>query len=226
MLPCVTGWQRRKPPILEPPESIPLVDLAAAAAACLVGIGRAGYAVGCRRGAGRDLVFRQRPAGAAVPGLLHTPDAALLVARYRPLCTQRSTVYIRPQKHPPGEEHGSARWGDVFALNRKYADKAGPNLLLTRHFRIGVDGYKHKHNTNILVVGGSGAGKTRTYAVPNVLEAAKAGPGGKGCSLVLTDPKVKFCARPAGICYSRATRCVCLTSSTPVRPSATTRLFM
>ena len=89
----------------------------------------------------------------------------------------------------PGEEHGSARWGDVFDLNRKYADKAGPNLLLTRHFRIGVDGYKHKHNTNILVVGGSGAGKTRTYAVPNVLEAAKAGPDGKGCSLILTDPK-------------------------------------
>ena len=75
----------------------------------------------------------------------------------------------------PGEEHGSARWGNVFALNRKYADRAGPNLLLTRHFRIGVDGYKHKHNTNILVVGGSGAGKTRTYAVPNVLEAARAG---------------------------------------------------
>src|SRR5699024_12292362 len=89
----------------------------------------------------------------------------------------------------PGEEHGSARWGNVFALQRKYADRAGPNLLLTRHFRIGVDGYKHKHNTNILVVGGSGAGKTRTYAVPNVLEAAKAGPGGKGCSLVLTDPE-------------------------------------
>ena len=89
----------------------------------------------------------------------------------------------------PGEEHGSARWGNVFALNRKYVDKAGPNLLLTRHFRIGVDGYKHKHNTNILVVGGSGAGKTRTYAVPNVLEAARTGPGGKGCSLVITDPK-------------------------------------
>ena len=89
----------------------------------------------------------------------------------------------------PGEEHGSARWGNVFALNRKYTDRAGPNLLLTRHFRIGVDGYKHKHNTNILVVGGSGAGKTRTYAVPNVLEAARAGPDGKGCSLVITDPK-------------------------------------
>ena len=94
----------------------------------------------------------------------------------------------------PGEEHASARWGNVFALKRKYSDKAGPNLLLTRHFRIGVDGYKHKHNTNILVVGGSGAGKTRTYAVPNVLEAARAGPDGKGCSLTR---KRKFCARPA-----------------------------
>lgn len=92
----------------------------------------------------------------------------------------------------PGEEHGSARWGNVFALNRKYADRAGPNLLLTRHFRIGVDGYKHKHNTNILVVGGSGAGKTRTYAVPNVMEAARAGPAGKGCSLVITDPKAEI----------------------------------
>ena len=92
----------------------------------------------------------------------------------------------------PGEEHGSARWGNVFALKRKYSDRAGPNLLLTRHFRIGVDGYKHKHNTNILVVGGSGAGKTRTYAVPNVLEAARAGPAGKGCSLVITDPKAEI----------------------------------
>lgn len=98
----------------------------------------------------------------------------------------------------PGEEHGSARWGDVFALNRKYADKAGPNLLLTRHFRIGVDGYKHKHNTNILVVGGSGAGKTRTYAVPNVLEAARAGPDGKGCSLVITDPKAEILRKTGG----------------------------
>ena len=102
----------------------------------------------------------------------------------------------------PGEEHGSARWGNVFALNRKYADKAGPNLLLTRHFRIGVDGYKHRHNTNILVVGGSGAGKTRTYAVPNVLEAARAGPDGKGCSLVITDPKGEI-LRKAGAYLTR-----------------------
>ena len=110
----------------------------------------------------------------------------------------------------PGEEHGSARWGDVFALNRKYADKAGPNLLLTRHFRIGVDGYKHKHNTNILVVGGSGAGKTRTYAVPNVLEAARAGPGGKGCSLVLTDPKSEILRKTGSVPVPAGLRGACV----------------
>ena len=81
----------------------------------------------------------------------------------------------------PGAEHGSAAWGDVFRLNKFYMDKRGPNLLLTQHFYIGIDGYKHKHNTNILIVGGSGAGKTRTYGVPNVLECA--------CSMVITDPK-------------------------------------
>ena len=79
----------------------------------------------------------------------------------------------------PGEEHGSARWGNAKELNRRYRDTQGPNLLMTRNIRIGVDGYKHKHNTNVLVVGGSGTGKTRTYAVPNVLEA--------GCSMVITD---------------------------------------
>ena len=72
----------------------------------------------------------------------------------------------------------------MSALNRKYRDKHGTNLLLTKHFQIGVDGYKHKHNTNVLVIGGSGAGKTRTYAVPNVLQA--------GCSMVITDPKAEI----------------------------------
>ena len=91
-------------------------------------------------------------------------------------------VAVTDQKNTrPGAEHGSAVWGNVFRLNKFYMDKRGPNLLLTQHFHIGIDGYKHKHNTNILIVGGSGAGKTRTYGVPNVLECA--------CSMVITDPK-------------------------------------
>lgn len=90
----------------------------------------------------------------------------------------------------PGEEHGSARWGNAKELNRRYRDTQGPNLLMTRNIRIGVDGYKHKHNTNVLVVGGSGAGKTRTYAVPNVLEA--------GCSMVITDPKGEILRKTGG----------------------------
>lgn len=90
----------------------------------------------------------------------------------------------------PREEHGSARWGNAKELNRRYRDTQGPNLLMTRNIRIGVDGYKHKHNTNVLVVGGSGAGKTRTYAVPNVLEA--------GCSMVITDPKGEILRKTGG----------------------------
>ena len=91
-------------------------------------------------------------------------------------------VAVTDQKNTcPGAEHGSAAWGDVFRLNKFYMDRHGSNLLLTQHFHIGIDGYKHKHNTNILIVGGSGAGKTRTYGVPNVLECA--------CSMVITDPK-------------------------------------
>ena len=94
-------------------------------------------------------------------------------------------VAVTDQKNTrPGAEHGSAAWGDVFRLNKFYMDKRGPNLLLTQHFHIGIDGYKHKHNTNILIVGGSGAGKTRTYGVPNVLECA--------CSMVITDPKAEI----------------------------------
>lgn len=90
----------------------------------------------------------------------------------------------------PGEEHGSARWGNAKELNRRYRDTQGPNLLMTRNIHIGVDGYKHKHNTNVLVVGGSGTGKTRTYAVPNVLEA--------GCSMVITDPKGEILRKTGG----------------------------
>lgn len=118
----------------------------------------------------------------------HTPRFLLIFSGlYAVIALVASSEYHNIR---PGEEHGSARWGNAKELNRRYRDTQGPNLLMTRNFRIGVDGYKHKHNTNVLVVGGSGAGKTRTYAVPNVLEA--------GCSMVITDPKGEILRKTGG----------------------------
>ena len=70
------------------------------------------------------------------------------------------------------EEHGSAKWGDPRAINRKYADKEPTaNKILTQNVAIGLDGRRHRRNLNVLVVGGSGAGKNRFYAKPNIMNA-------------------------------------------------------
>ena len=92
-------------------------------------------------------------------------------------------IYISMQKnYRRGEEHGSARWGDASKVNRKYEAKpAGENKLLTQHVRIGLDGTKHRRNLNVLVIGGSGAGKTRFYCKPNLMQA--------NTSFVVLDPK-------------------------------------
>jgi len=80
------------------------------------------------------------------------------------------------------EEHGSAKWGDARAIARRYRDmRYSSNKLLTKHFRMGLNARKHKRNLNILVVGGSGAGKTRSFAKPNVMQA--------NTSMVILDPK-------------------------------------
>lgn len=69
------------------------------------------------------------------------------------------------------EEHGSAKWGNTKALNKKYRDKdLSSNKLLTQNVRIGLDGKKHRRNLNILVCGGSGAGKTRFFCKPNAMQ--------------------------------------------------------
>lgn len=81
------------------------------------------------------------------------------------------------------EEHGSAKWGNAGTLNKKYRDKnPSDNKLLTQNVRIGLDGRKHRRNLNILVCGGSGAGKTRFFAKPNMMQAYNQ-------SYVCLDPK-------------------------------------
>ena len=80
------------------------------------------------------------------------------------------------------EEHGSAQWGSPREISRKYANKAAPeNKILTQTVAIGLDGRKHRRNLNILCCGGSGAGKTRFFAKPNVMNA--------NTSFVCLDPK-------------------------------------
>lgn len=82
----------------------------------------------------------------------------------------------------PGEEHGSARWGSVRELDRKYRDKDEEmNVILTKHLRMSLDGRKHRRNLLQIVVGGSGSGKTRYVVKPNIMLA--------NASFIVTDPK-------------------------------------
>ena len=86
------------------------------------------------------------------------------------------------------EEHGSAKWGDPYRINRKYADpKRERNKVLTQHVSLSYDGRKYKRNLNTVVVGGSGAGKTRFFAKPCLLNA-----GEDGVSFVVLDPKAEL----------------------------------
>lgn len=84
------------------------------------------------------------------------------------------------------EEHGSAKWGNADFINLRYRAKPEEaNKILTQNVRIGFDGHKHRRNLNVLVVGGAGAGKTRSYAMPNILQANKE----TKFSMVVLDPK-------------------------------------
>lgn len=84
--------------------------------------------------------------------------------------------------HRRGEEHGSADWGDAKTVNKIYRQEPdGENKILTRDVSIGLDGRKHQRNLNTIVVGGSGSGKTRFYAKPNLMQG--------NTSFVVTDPK-------------------------------------
>ena len=89
--------------------------------------------------------------------------------------------YADHENRRPGEEYGSAKWGNAREVNKRYADRDGKNVILTKRVSIGLDGYKHRRNLNILVVGGSGSGKTRFFCKPGIMSV--------NCSYLIVDPK-------------------------------------
>ena len=90
--------------------------------------------------------------------------------------------YSAQQNRRPGEEHGSAKWGSVRELNKKYSDKdPSNNAILTRHLSMSLNGRQHLRNLLQIIVGGSGAGKTRYVVKPNLMLA--------NASFIATDPK-------------------------------------
>lgn len=89
--------------------------------------------------------------------------------------------YADHENRRPGEEYGSAKWGNARELNKRYADQNGKNVILTKRVSIGLDGYKHRRNLNILVVGRSGSGKTRFFCKPGIMSV--------NCSYLIVDPK-------------------------------------
>ena len=100
--------------------------------------------------------------------------------------------YSSQKNYRRGEEHGSARWGGARQICKKYSQKPySQNILLTQNFRISLDTHKHRRCLNILVVGGSGAGKSRGFALPNIMQCC--------CSMVITDPKAELLRKTGGL---------------------------
>ena len=104
--------------------------------------------------------------------------------------------YSSRENRRPGEEYGSAKWGNPKELNRKYMDHQhkDANIILTQRVRLGMDGYKTQRNMNILVIGGSGSGKTRYFCKPGLYSA--------NCSYLVTDPKGELLRAAGGLLLS------------------------
>lgn len=104
--------------------------------------------------------------------------------------------YSSRENRRPGEEYGSAKWGNPKELNRKYMDHRhkDANIILTQRVRLGMDGYITQRNMNILVIDGSGSGKTRYFCKPGLYSA--------NCSYLVTDPKGELLKAAGGLLLS------------------------
>ena len=127
---------------------------------------------------GRFTVLVERPF--AIGWTAHTPKF-MLIGLF--LYGGAAALYLSTKENRrPGEEHGSARWGSPRQLCAKYRDKDPmKNTILTQNVRMGLNGKKHRRNLLQIVIGGSGAGKTRFFCKPNLMQA--------NCSFLVTDPK-------------------------------------
>ena len=92
-----------------------------------------------------------------------------------------AAYYASEAKRRIGEEHGSAIWGNTRAVCNMFKQNKKTDRIFTKNVRMGLNAHKHRRNLNTLVIGGSGAGKTRFYAKPNVMQC--------NTSFVITDPK-------------------------------------
>lgn len=165
--------QRRSAALLWAALAIPVVWLGLAAGSCC----GPGVSAGAWLADFADLLNHPF----ALRWTAYTPRALLLAA----ICYGFAIALYDSSKgnRRPGVEHGSARWGSPRELCKKYRDAKHPekNILLTKHVQMGMDGRKHRRNLNVMVVGGSGSGKTRFYCKPQLMQTS--------CSYVICDPK-------------------------------------
>ena len=147
----------------------------------LIGDGLPGIVTGFGEAMSRP--FRIRICGDSLKAVL-----ACLAAYSIAVCAYLSTK----RNYRKREEHGSAKWGDPGRINAKYSSRPETeNKILTGNVRLGLDGRRHGRNLNVLVCGGSGSGKTRYYAKPNIMNA--------NTSFVVLDPKGELAASTGGL---------------------------
>ena len=131
-----------------------------------------------------------------------------------------ANAVARRGNYRAGEEHGSARWATPKEL-RRLSDPRDPddNIILTRDVRLAMSRDDHdprwERNRNVVVIGGSGSGKTRTYVEPNLMQM--------NASYLVTDPKGTTVGGSAPCLWPTATTCARSTPSTSRSPCATTR---
>lgn len=106
-------------------------------------------------------------------------------------------IYTENEKNKrtmPGKEKGTAKWlTNIKKYNKQFTEpfdspssEGNNNMILTQEIFLSMNGRKTRRNNNVLVVGGSGSGKSRFFVKPNLLQA--------NCNFVITDPKGELLA--------------------------------